>query len=44
MEPQIESAVKVFEEVEKIRRGCEAKLTHLARNRKCSSCGKDFMP
>ena len=44
MDIQIESAVKVFEEVEKIRRGCEAKLTHLARNRRCLSCGKDFMP
>jgi len=44
MEPQIESAVRVFEEVEKIRRGCDIKLTHLARNRKCLSCSKDFMP
>jgi len=44
METQIESAARVFEEVEKIRRGCEAKLTHLARNRKCLSCGKDWMP
>jgi len=44
MDTQIESAARVFEEVEKIRRGCEAKLTHLARNRKCLSCGKDWMP
>jgi Zn finger protein HypA/HybF involved in hydrogenase expression len=44
MQPQIESAVRVFEEVEKIRRGCDIKLTHLARNRKCLSCSKDFMP
>jgi len=44
MDTQIESAVKVFEEVEKIRRGCEGKLTHLARNRRCLSCGKDWMP
>lgn len=44
MEQQIESAARVFEEVEKIRRGCEAKLTHLARNRRCLNCGKDWMP
>ncbi|GAI28246.1 unnamed protein product, partial [marine sediment metagenome] len=44
MDTQIESAARVFEEVEKIRRGCEAKLTHLARNRRCLSCGKDWMP
>lgn len=44
MDTQIESAARVFEEVEKIRRGCEAKLTHLARNRRCLNCGKDFMP
>lgn len=44
MEIQIDSAARVFEEVEKIRRGCEAKLTHLARNRRCLSCIKDFMP
>ena len=44
METQIASAVRVFEEVEKIRRGCEAKLTHMARNRRCLSCGKDWMP
>ena len=44
METQIESAVKVFEEVEKIRRGCEAKLTHLARNRRCLNCDRDWMP
>ncbi|MBA7621339.1 hypothetical protein ES703_28699 [subsurface metagenome] len=44
MQVEIESAVKVFEEVEKIRRGCEARLTHLARNRGCLSCRKDFMP
>lgn len=44
MDTQIESAVKIFEEVEKIRRGCEAKLTHLGRNRKCLDCGKDWMP
>jgi len=44
MDTQIASAVKVFEEIEKIRRGCEAKLTHLARNRRCLDCGKDWMP
>jgi len=44
MVAEIRSAVKVFEEVEKIRRGCEASLTHLARNRRCLSCGKDWMP
>lgn len=41
---QIESAVKVFEEIEKIRRGQEAKLTHLAKNRTCSECNRDFIP
>lgn len=44
MQTEIISAVRVFEEVEKIRRGCEAKLTHLARNRRCLSCGRDWMP
>lgn len=44
METSIESAVKIFEEVEKIRRGGEAKLTHLARNRRCLACGRDWMP
>ena len=44
MDSQIESAVKIFEEVEKIRRGCDAKLTHLAKNRRCLECGKNFMP
>ena len=44
MQTQIESAARVFEEVEKIRRGCEAKLTHLARNRRCLKCRKDWMP
>ena len=44
METQIESAVRVFEEVEKVRRGCEGKLSHLARNRRCLACGKDWMP
>lgn len=44
MDREIESAVKIFEDVEKIRRGREAKLTHLAKNRTCSGCGLDFMP
>ena len=44
METELNSVVKVFEEIEKIRRGCEAKLTHLARNRRCLSCDKDWMP
>ena len=44
MEISVESAVKIFEEVEKLRRGCEAKLTHLARNRRCLACGRDWMP
>lgn len=44
MEVEIESAARIFEEVEKIRRGCEAKLTHLARNRRCLKCYKDWMP
>ena len=44
MQAEIASAVKVFEEVEKIRRGCEAKLSHLARNRRCLSCSKNWMP
>jgi len=38
------SAARIFEEVEKIRRGCEAKLAHLEKNRRCLDCGKDWMP
>lgn len=38
------SAVKVFEEIEKIRRGFNAKLTHLSKNRRCLDCGVDWMP
>jgi len=41
---QIESAARVFEEIEKIRRGCDAKLTHMENNRRCLDCGKDWMP
>lgn len=44
MDTPIESAVKVFEEVEKIRRGHDAKLAHLKNNRRCLGCGKDWMP
>lgn len=44
MDSQIVSAVKVFEEVEKLRRGCDVKLTHLAKNRRCLDCGSDWMP
>jgi len=44
MDTQIESAVKIFEEVEKIRRGCDAKLSHLEKNRRCLDCFKDWMP
>jgi len=44
MEMEIESAVKIFEEVEKLRRGCDAKLKHLQNNRRCEDCGKDWMP
>lgn len=44
MDRQISSAVRIFEEVEKLRRSCEGKLSHLARNRKCLDCGKDWMP
>ena len=44
MNTQIESAAKIFEEIEKLRQGCDIKLTHLARNRRCLACSKDFMP
>jgi len=44
MDQQIESAARIFEEVEKIRRGCDAKLSHLEKNRRCLDCGKDWMP
>ena len=44
MYQQIASAVKIFEEVESIRRGSEGKLSHLARNRRCSNCDRDWMP
>lgn len=44
MDSQIASAVNLFEEIEKLRRGCEAKLTHLAKNRRCLDCGQDWMP
>ena len=44
MDIQIESAARIFEEVEKIRRGCDAKLSHLEKNRRCLDCGKDWMP
>lgn len=44
MDSQILSAVRIFEEIEKLRRSCEGKLSHLARNRKCLDCGKDWMP
>jgi len=44
MDQQIESAARIFEEVEKIRRGCDAKLSHLEKNRLCLDCGKDWMP
>lgn len=44
MDQQIGSAVKIFEEVEKIRRGCDAKLSHLEKNRQCLDCFKDWMP
>ena len=44
MDSQILSAVRIFEEIEKLRRSCEGKLSHLARNRKCLECGKDWMP
>lgn len=44
MQTEITSAVKVFEEIEKLRRGFEAKLTHLGRNRRCLKCYKDWMP
>jgi len=40
----IESVVRVFEEVEKIRRGWDSKLSHLEKNRRCLDCGKDWMP
>jgi len=44
METQIASAVRIFEEVERIRRSCDIKLKHLAKNRRCLNCGKDWMP
>ncbi len=44
MDHQIVSAITVFEGIEKIRRGREARLTHLGRNRRCLDCGRDFMP
>ncbi|MBW2673742.1 MAG: hypothetical protein JRD89_10075, partial [Deltaproteobacteria bacterium] len=44
MDSEIASAVNLFEEIEKLRRGCEAKLTHLAKNRRCLDCGQDWMP
>ena len=44
MDTQIASAVRIFEEVEKIRRGCDTKLKHLEKNRRCLGCGKDWMP
>jgi len=44
MDQQIESAARIFEEVEKIRRGCDAKLSHLGKNRWCLDCGRDWMP
>lgn len=44
MDRQIESAVRVFEEIEKIRKGCETKLTHLQKNRRCFDCHRDWMP
>jgi len=44
MDKQIESAVRIFEEVENIRRSCNVKLKHLEKNRRCLDCGKDWMP
>jgi len=44
MDQQIESAARVFEHVEKVRRGCDTKLSHLKKNRRCLACGKDWMP
>lgn len=44
MDRQMESAVNIFEEIEKLRRGCEAKLSHLGKNRRCLDCSEDWMP
>ena len=44
MDTKIASAVRIFEEVEKIRRSCNIKLKHLEKNRRCVECDKDWMP
>lgn len=44
METQIRSAVGLFEELEKLRRGMETRLSHLQKNRKCLNCNRDWMP
>jgi len=44
MDTQIASAVRIFEEIERIRRSCDIKLKHLAKNRRCLECDKDWMP
>jgi Zn finger protein HypA/HybF involved in hydrogenase expression len=44
LDQEIASAVKVFEQVEKIRRSCDITLSHLARNMHCPDCGNDWMP
>ena len=44
MSTELDSAVRMFEEIEKMRRGCEARLTHLAKNQLCLDCGKEWMP
>lgn len=38
------SALKVFEWIEKARKSCQNRLTHLGNNRHCLDCGRDFMP
>lgn len=44
MDQEISSAVKLFEQLEKIRRSSETRLSHLAKNMRCLDCGRDWMP
>ena len=44
MTNEIESAVKVFEEIQKVRIAQQTRLTHLKKNRTCLDCGRDWMP
>ena len=44
MKTDITSAVRVFEEVEGLRKSCETRLSHLQHNKHCLDCSKDWMP